>query len=127
MKFQVFGRNSIAQLNRFFQRSGDDGAAVGQRCPGSRGGRQDIQLPDQNGLAVYCEIRELDRRIPVIFMTVEAASNTAIEAIQFGAFHYIAKPLSVGPLFNLVEKAIEQRLDEEDVEGAVEVREDAEH
>ncbi|WP_404309081.1 sigma 54-interacting transcriptional regulator [Neorhodopirellula lusitana] len=69
----------------------------------------DIQLPDQSGLAVYCEIREHDRRIPVIFMTVEAASNTAIEAMQLGAFDYIGKPLSVEPLRNLVEKAIEQR------------------
>ncbi len=69
----------------------------------------DIQLPDQNGLAVYCEIREHDRRIPVIFMTIEAASNTAIEAMQLGAFDYIAKPLSVEPLRDLVEKAINQR------------------
>lgn len=69
----------------------------------------DIQLPDQNGLAVYCEIREHDRRIPVIFMTIEAASNTAIEAMQLGAFDYIAKPLAVDPLRDLVEKAIEQR------------------
>ncbi|QDT11951.1 sigma-54-dependent transcriptional regulator [Planctomycetes bacterium K23_9] len=69
----------------------------------------DIQLPDQNGLAAFCEIREYDRRIPVIFMTVEAASETAIEAMQLGAFDYIAKPLSVDPLRDLVEKAIEQR------------------
>ncbi|WP_168565582.1 sigma-54-dependent transcriptional regulator [Crateriforma spongiae] len=69
----------------------------------------DIQLPDQNGLAVYCEIREHDRRIPVIFMTIEAASGTAIEAMQLGAFDYIAKPLSAEPLRDLVERAIEQR------------------
>ncbi len=69
----------------------------------------DIQLPDQNGLAVYCEIREFDRRIPVVFMTVEAASRTAIEAMQLGAFDYIGKPLSVEPLRDLIEKAIEQR------------------
>ncbi len=69
----------------------------------------DIQLPDQNGLAVYCELRELDRQIPIIFMTVDAASDTAIEAMQLGAFDYIAKPLSSEPLRDLVEKAIEQR------------------
>ncbi len=69
----------------------------------------DIQLPDQNGLAAYCEIREHDNRLPVIFMTVEAASHTAIEAMQLGAFDYLAKPLSVDPLRDLVEKAIEQR------------------
>jgi DNA-binding NtrC family response regulator len=69
----------------------------------------DIVLPDRNGLAMYCEIRELDRRLPVIFMTVEATSQTAIEAMQLGAFDYLAKPLSVDPLRDLVEKAIEQR------------------
>jgi len=69
----------------------------------------DIQLPDRNGLAAYCEIREYDRRLPVIFMTVEAASHTAIEAMQLGAFDYLAKPLSVEPLRDLVEKAIDQR------------------
>lgn len=69
----------------------------------------DIQLPDQNGLAAYCEIREYDHRLPVIFMTVEAASHTAIEAMQLGAFDYLAKPLSVDQLRELVEKAIEQR------------------
>jgi DNA-binding NtrC family response regulator len=69
----------------------------------------DIVLPDRNGLAMYCEIRDHDRRLPVIFMTVEATSQTAIEAMQMGAFDYLAKPLSVDPLRDLVEKAIEQR------------------
>ncbi|MCC9602779.1 sigma 54-interacting transcriptional regulator [Stieleria sp. JC731] len=69
----------------------------------------DIMLPDRNGLAVYCEIREKDRRLPVIFMTVEAASGTAIEAMQLGAFDYVAKPLSVTALRHLISRAIEQR------------------
>ncbi len=69
----------------------------------------DIQLPDQNGLEVYCEIRDHDHRIPVIFMTIEAASGTAIEAMQLGAFDYVAKPLSIDPLRDLVQKAFKQR------------------
>jgi DNA-binding NtrC family response regulator len=69
----------------------------------------DIVLPDQSGLALYCEIREHDRRLPVIFMTIEATSQSAIEAMQLGAFDYLAKPLSVDPLRDLIEKAIDQR------------------
>ncbi|MCD0462831.1 sigma-54-dependent transcriptional regulator [Roseiconus lacunae] len=69
----------------------------------------DIMLPDRNGLALYCEIKEKDRRLPVIFMTVEAASGTAIEAMQLGAFDYVAKPLSVSALRHLISRAIEQR------------------
>ena len=69
----------------------------------------DIMLPDRNGLAVFCEIHEFDRRLPVIFMTVEAASTSAIEAMQLGAFDYLAKPLAVSNLRKLVAQAIEQR------------------
>lgn len=69
----------------------------------------DIQLPDRSGMAIYCEIRAHDRRLPVIFMTAEAGSQTTIEAMQLGAFDYIAKPLAIEPLQKLVNKAIEQR------------------
>ena len=69
----------------------------------------DIMLPDVDGIALFCEIRELDRRLPVVFMTIEATSNTAIEAMQRGAFDYLAKPLDVASLRVLVSRAIEQR------------------
>ena len=69
----------------------------------------DIMLPDVDGIALFCEIREYDRRLPVVFMTIEATSNTAIEAMQRGAFDYLAKPLDIASLRVLVSRAIEQR------------------
>ena len=69
----------------------------------------DIMLPDRSGLAVFCEIHEFDRRLPVIFMTIEATSQTAIEAMQMGAFDYLAKPLQIKSLRTLVSSAIQQR------------------
>lgn len=69
----------------------------------------DINLPDTNGLAVFCEIHEKDRRIPVIFITAGAGSDTAIEAMQLGGYDYVAKPLEVGKLRRLAERAIESR------------------
>lgn len=69
----------------------------------------DLVLPDRNGMAAFCEIHERDRRLPVIFMTVDAASDSAIEAMQLGAFDYLAKPLAVSHLRTLVARAIEQR------------------
>ena len=69
----------------------------------------DIMLPDQNGLAVFCEIKEGDNRLPVIFMTVDATSQTAIEAMQLGAFDYLAKPLRSKNLRELVSTALHQR------------------
>ena len=69
----------------------------------------DIMLPDRSGMAVFCEIHEYDRRLPIIFMTVDATSQTAIEAMQLGAFDYLAKPLNVATLRSLVDRAVEQR------------------
>ena len=69
----------------------------------------DIQLPDRNGMAVLSEIQQHDRRLPVIFMTIDATSGTAIESMQLGAFDYLAKPLVAVTLRDLVARAIEQR------------------
>ncbi|WP_145351759.1 sigma-54-dependent transcriptional regulator [Roseimaritima multifibrata] len=70
----------------------------------------DIQLPDRSGLALFCEIHERDRNLPVIFMTSEANSQTAIEAMQLGAFDYLGKPLAIEALRELVQRAIQQRV-----------------
>src|SRR5450755_1604028 len=58
----------------------------------------DLQLPDRSGLEVYEEIRRLDARVPVIFVTVAKTADTAIEAMKRGAFNYVYKPLDLEQL-----------------------------
>jgi two-component system nitrogen regulation response regulator GlnG len=69
----------------------------------------DIVLPGESGLGVFQRIQEMDRRLPVIFITAGAGSETAIEAMQLGAYDYVAKPLELAPLRDLVQQAIETR------------------
>jgi len=69
----------------------------------------DIMLPGASGLEVFHKIQEVDRRLPVIFITAGAGSETAIQAMQLGAYDYVAKPLDVAQLRNLVTKALETR------------------
>jgi len=69
----------------------------------------DIVLPGENGLEVFHRIQEVDRRLPVIFITAGAGSDTAIQAMQLGGYDYVAKPLAVEPLRALVEKALDTR------------------
>lgn len=69
----------------------------------------DIILPGETGLSVFRRIQAVDRRLPVIFITAGAGSETAIEAMQLGAYDYVAKPLDVAALVALVEQAIETR------------------
>src|SRR3954466_15858592 len=53
----------------------------------------DLHLPDQSGLDVYQQIRRIDARIPVIFVTIAKTADAAIEAMRQGAYDYLFKPL----------------------------------
>jgi ActR/RegA family two-component response regulator len=67
----------------------------------------DLHLPDQSGLEVYERIREIDARIPVIFVTMAKTADTAIEAMKQGAFNYLHKPLDLEQLRTTVAEAFE--------------------
>jgi two-component system nitrogen regulation response regulator GlnG len=58
-------------------------------------------------LELYREIKQLDSRIPVIFITGQGTTATAIEAMQLGAYEYLLKPLELDELNDLVERALE--------------------
>lgn len=69
----------------------------------------DVMLPDCSGIEVFREIRDADRKLPVIFITAADNSETAIEAMQLGAFDYVTKPLDLPSLNTLVERALDMR------------------
>jgi DNA-binding NtrC family response regulator len=67
----------------------------------------DLRLPDQSGLDVYQQIRRIDARIPVIFVTMAKAADAAIEAMRQGAYDYLFKPLDPHHLRRVVGEALE--------------------
>jgi DNA-binding NtrC family response regulator len=69
----------------------------------------DIMLPGISGLDVFRRVQEIDRKLPVIFITAGADSDTAIDAMQLGAFDYVTKPLDKRLLQEVVRKAIRVR------------------
>ena len=129
----------LAQINRVFgasqhridvARTGAEGIRrVAERAPDVV--LLDLRLPDQSGLEVYQQIRRLDARIPVIFVTMAKAADAAIEAMKQGAFDYLFKPLDLHQLRRVVGEALEvaQRMREPaviaetapdpDVDGAI--------
>jgi len=66
----------------------------------------DLNLPDRSGLECFERIKEIDRRVPVIFITGHGTVESAIEATKHGAFDYLFKPLELPELKRLVAKAI---------------------
>lgn len=69
----------------------------------------DIMLPGASGLDVFKQIRDIDRKLPIIFITSGTDSGTAIKAMQLGGYDYVTKPLDLPDLTDLVEQAIETR------------------
>jgi two-component system nitrogen regulation response regulator GlnG len=67
----------------------------------------DLLLPDQSGLDVYQQIRAIDARIPVIFITITRGADAAIEAMKQGAYDYLCKPLDLNQLRRVVGEALE--------------------
>ncbi|EFK11490.1 sigma-54 interaction domain protein [delta proteobacterium NaphS2] len=63
--------------------------------------------PGMSGLDLLQEIRRTDALLPVIIMTGVGTIETAVEAIQSGAFHYITKPFNPQDLEILVRRAVE--------------------
>jgi len=67
----------------------------------------DLGLPDQSGLEVYQQVRRIDARIPVIFVTMAKRADAAIEAMKQGAYDYLFKPLDLNQLRRVVSEALD--------------------
>ena len=69
----------------------------------------DIQMPQMNGLEFTAQLRSKRPEIPVILITAFGSIETAIEAMQRGAFHYVVKPFKLAEMTVNVDRALEYR------------------
>lgn len=68
----------------------------------------DIRMPDKNGMAVLEGVRKKLTNTAVILMTGHSELDTAIEAMQMGAYDYISKPFNLDSLQVSVDRALEK-------------------
>jgi len=66
----------------------------------------DINMPGMSGIELLEKVRYLDRETPVLLMTAYADLDTAVRAIQKGAFDFIIKPYRPPYLIHAVEKGL---------------------
>ncbi len=69
----------------------------------------DIKMPGRSGIEVLREMKSIDPKSLVIIMTAYGTTETAIEAMKYGAFDYILKPFPIPQMKGLVEKALSLR------------------
>lgn len=65
----------------------------------------DMQMPTMDGLQFLQEIKTINSDLPVIIITAYAEVDKAVEAMQAGAFSYLAKPFSNDELVVNINKA----------------------
>jgi DNA-binding NtrC family response regulator len=66
----------------------------------------DITMPKVDGLEVLKQMKTQDERMPVVIITGYGTMQTAIKAIQLGAFEYLTKPLDVGKIRAVTREAL---------------------
>jgi DNA-binding NtrC family response regulator len=77
----------------------------------------DMNLPDMSGLDVLAGVRERLPACRVIIITAFGTIRNAVEATKRGAYAYLEKPVDNEELFLLIERALEVKRLEAEVEG----------
>ncbi|MEI9941078.1 MAG: EAL domain-containing protein [Pseudomonadota bacterium] len=65
----------------------------------------DIQMPGISGLKLLRAVREHDLDLPVVLVTGDPGIKTATEAVEYGAFRYLIKPVPLEELRAVVGRA----------------------
>lgn len=66
----------------------------------------DLKLPEMSGIDFIKVVKEKNIHTPVIVMTANRALDTALKAIEVGAYDFIVKPLHFPQLMVSIERAI---------------------
>ena len=69
----------------------------------------DVHMPAPDGLAMLAQLKERGSDIPVLIITAQDSSTLTIEAMQRGAYDYLAKPFQIDEVLPVIKRAIEHR------------------
>jgi len=83
----------------------------------------DVRMPKVSGVDVLEAIRERDPTTPVVLMTAQASLQSAIQAVNLGATHYVQKPFSNDELVAILRRSLDiGRVERENVRLKKEIR-----
>ncbi len=74
----------------------------------------DIRMPGASGLDLLQRLKARYPRLPVIIMTAYSDLESAVAAFQGGAFEYLPKPFDVDHAIELIRRAIDESLREDE-------------
>jgi two-component system nitrogen regulation response regulator GlnG len=66
----------------------------------------DVRMPGMDGLTLLGQLRQLSPEAQVVIMTAHGTMETAIQAMQRGAYDYLVKPFDLDEVLLLAERAL---------------------
>ena len=79
----------------------------------------DIRMPGPSGLDLLQLVKKRHPALPVIIMTAYSDLESAVAAFQGGAFEYLPKPFDVDQAVELIRRALEESMREEQAAESV--------
>jgi signal transduction histidine kinase len=111
---EAAGRSALARLleeDGYTVDSAEDGASAlriaGEHPPDVV--ITDLKMPGMDGIELLARLKELNSELPIIVMTSFGDVGSAVAAMRAGAEDYLSKPIDIGALELLVERALERR------------------
>jgi len=66
----------------------------------------DINMPEMDGIAYLEEVKKIDHHAVVIMMTGYPSADTIIQTIEDDGYTYVAKPLEIERMMDLVQSGL---------------------
>lgn len=79
----------------------------------------DVMMPVKDGFTVCKEIRRIDKRIPILFLTAKTLEADKLKGFEIGADDYITKPFSMEELLARINATIRRSFDENKPENNI--------
>ncbi|MFN3466128.1 MAG: sigma-54-dependent transcriptional regulator [Candidatus Brocadiales bacterium] len=69
----------------------------------------DVRLPGMSGIEAIRKLKELNPTVPILVMTAYSSKETAIQAVQEGAYDFFSKPIKLEEFLIILRRALEKR------------------
>ena len=79
----------------------------------------DVMMPIKDGFTVAKEIRRIDKRVPIIFLTAKSMESDKLKGFDIGADDYITKPFSMEELHARLNATLRRTYDDSKQENNI--------
>jgi DNA-binding NtrC family response regulator len=74
----------------------------------------DIKMPGLDGIETLREIKKKNPLVEVILLTGHASMESGVEGMDLGAFDYVMKPVNIDDLLEMIRRAYERKIIQEE-------------